>query len=224
MGTWTTAVSDLQTLLNDQPDDRYCYRKRVFGDINGTNVNFKTFEFRRQTNFASAGSAIPPLGVYLNGTILATSAVASDDVTSGEFVLNAAPTDGQVLEATYYYQWFLVTELQAMLVNASRWLQNGEDYTTIPDGLNQGALYFAGKLAMEKMALKYSTRASNTFLLEDQPKKDALSVAETYSKQAADFMKSAVDFRDDYYTRSGQSLAAFSTSSFGMVSGVTPRR
>lgn len=221
---WTTAVSDLRTLLNDLPTDRYCYRKKVFGDLNGVNVSYKTFEFRRQTDFTDGTSSAAPLGVYLNGVRVLPSAVASDDIATGEFSLVTAPADGGVLQATYYYRWFEDTELDTFLVQASRWLQLGTDFTQIPDGLNQGALYYAAMLALQKMALRWTTRASNSFLLEDQPKKEALEVAKTYTDLAGTFSKDATKYRNDYYTKSGQSLAALSVSSFGHVSAVAPRR
>jgi len=224
MGTWATAVTELQELLNDQGNDRYCYRKKVFGNIDGTNTSFKTFEFRRVTNFTDSVLSAAPLGIYSNGVRLSPSAVASDDLASGEFTLNVAPAKGTALVATYYYQWFELSELQSFLTSASRWLQNGDDYTTIPSGLNQGALYYAAQMALLKMAMRWATRASNSFLLDDQPKQEALALAKTYSEQAAGFEKSAEKYRDDYYTKSGQSLAAFSTSNWGSVSAVTPRR
>ena len=227
MGNWTTAVTELRELLNDQNDDRYCYRKKVFGNIDAVNKSFKSFEFRRITDFTVATG---PEGVYVNGVLQAPSAFSADDIATGEFTFVTAPPkqdgngNGSIITATYYYQWFLDTELSSFLTSASRWLQQGDDFTNIPNGLNQAALYYAAKMAMEKMALRWSTRANNTFLLEDAPKQQSMDVAKTYNEQGASFEKSALDYRNDYYTKSGQSLAAFSVSSWGSVSAVTPRR
>lgn len=223
--SWDTAVIELRTVLNDMADDRYCYRKKVFGDINGVNVSFKTFEFRRVTIFGNPATSAAPLGVYIGGVRLADNAIASDDPQSGEFTLVTPPVDnGEVVQATYYYQWFTDDELAGFLVGAARWLQLGSTYQNIPDGLTQAALYHAAKDALRKMAMRWTTRASSTFQLEDQPKKDSLDVAASYTKLASDYEKSALKYRDDFYEKSGQSLAAFSMSNYGAVSNVTPRQ
>jgi hypothetical protein len=225
MGSWTTAIVELRALINDTPVDRYCYRKKVFGDINGTNVSFKTFEFRRVTNFTDPTLSAAPLGIFLGGVRLTGAQIATDDILSGEFSLKTAPTDnGQALTATYYYQWFDDDELGGFLTGASRWLQIGDDYTNVPGGLTQAALYYAAKDALRKMAMRWATRASNSFLLEDAPKKESMEIAATYSTMGAAFEKSGDKYRDDYYTKSGQSLEVSFASNWGNVSGVTPRR
>jgi hypothetical protein len=225
MGSWTTAVQELRTLISDTPSDRYCYRKKVFGDINGVNVSFKTFEFRRVTNFTDPTLSAAPLGIYLGGTRLTLDQIASDDILSGEFSLKTAPSDtGIALTATYYFQWFNDDELTSFLVGASRWLQIGDDFTNVPGGLTQAALYYAAKDALRKMAMRWATRASNTFLLEDAPKKESMEIAATYSTMGAAFEKSGDKYRDDYYTKSGQSLEVSFASNWGSVGNVTPRR
>jgi hypothetical protein len=222
MGSWTTAITELRTLLSDKPDDRYCYRKKLFGTIDGVNKTFKSFEFRRSTNFTTATA---PMGVFLGGVQLTLLQIASDDPTSGELTLVTAPTDtGVNITATYYYEWFTDIELGEFLTGASRWLQLGDDYTNVTGGLIQAALYFAAKDALRKMAMRWATRASNTFLLEDSPKKEALETAAMYGNMSEAYEKSADKYRDDYYKKSGQSLSAFSVSNWGAVSGVTPRR
>src|SRR5512135_546208 len=97
--SWSTAISDLRTLLNDNPLNRYCYRKKVFGKLDGVNVNFKTFEFRRVTDFTTAEL---PLAVYLNGSPIDVSKIENDNTVTGEFALVDAPIDGDELTATYY--------------------------------------------------------------------------------------------------------------------------
>jgi hypothetical protein len=225
MGQWQTAKDELRALLNDLPNDRYCYRKKIFGLINGENKSFKTFEFRRTTNFADADISAAPLGVYLGGVRLESDAIELDDLITGELTLAEAPIDeGKELTATYYYQWFLDEELSDFLTAASRWLLLGSDYTSIPDGRSQAALYFAAKDALRKMAMRFALRASNTFLLEDLPKKESLEISKVYAEMAGVYEKSASKYRDDYYKKSGQSLAAFSLSNWGAAGDVTPRR
>lgn len=57
--SWTTAASDLRTSLSDNSKDKHCYRKSVFGELNGTNTRFKTLEFRRINNFAETDTLAP---------------------------------------------------------------------------------------------------------------------------------------------------------------------
>ena len=223
MGNWTTAVQELRTQLNDGGADRYCYRKRCFGDVNGANQSFKTYEFRRTTGF-NTNTTVAPEGVYVSGALLAYTAVSSDDLPSGEFILVTAPTDGQVVEATYFYQWFEDAELETFLTGASRWLQIGDDFTNVSGGLTQAALDYASMLALRKMAMRWAMRASSSFLLEDAPKKQAAADAVSYSNMAGAFEKSAKTYRDDFYYKSGQPLSVQFASNWGQVSAVTPRQ
>jgi hypothetical protein len=84
--TWTVtsaAILSLQTLLNDGPTDKLGYLKPPVGDINGTNVQFKTFEFRRVTNFAP---------IILSCTMNGTTAVSGISSTANLVV--GAPVAG----------------------------------------------------------------------------------------------------------------------------------
>src|SRR5215210_7822064 len=108
--SWTTAAVDLRTLLSDGAQDRNAYRKKCFGDVNGVNTSFRTVEFRRVTDFTSQSGSAAPLGIYVGGVRVVYTGVASDDTSSGEFVLSIPPTPGQDVEASYYYRWFLDTE------------------------------------------------------------------------------------------------------------------
>ena len=113
---WTTALQDLRNHLSDGATDRYHFRKRCFGEIDGTNTRFKTFEFRRVTDFTQEE------GVYINGVLQPASGVSSDSLIPGEFILQTAPSDGSIVEASYYTQWFLDSELEDFLKQSSRWL------------------------------------------------------------------------------------------------------
>ena len=62
---WSTSVADLRAWLNDGPTDKLVSRKRCLGRIDGSNKIFKTFEFRRVTDFTTATS---PFGVYVGPT------------------------------------------------------------------------------------------------------------------------------------------------------------
>lgn len=218
---WTTATTDLRTLLSDGDQDRYAYRKKCFGTVDGVNKSFKSLEFRRVSNFTSAAT---PLGVYVDGTRIAITGVTSDDVASGEFVLAVAPTPGQVVEATYYYRWFVDAELTTFLTASSEWLGFGTDYTTMQEGLRPAAKYYAAQEAMHKMAARWVERLSEQYLVEDAPDHKNMGVADSYRKIANDYKIKSVELRDQFYTRQGQSLAPLHASSYGATREVTPRR
>lgn len=224
--TWLStaaAQQNLQELISDGPTDKYCDQKKVFGQVNGTNLQFKTFEFRRATNFTSSTW---PLGVYVNGVPVSNANIQQDDIASGnfQFASGQAPADGSVVTASYYYQWFLSTELDQFLQNASTWLQLGATYINIPDGLNAAALRFAAQECYLKAAMKYSVRAAQTYKLEDVPNEDVLKAVSAFQAMAKDYMASAEKMRDDYYTRSGAALAPNSAIATGSVVDPVPRR
>ena len=87
---WLTPRQDLRINLSDGPTDRYRFRQRVFGEVNGSNIRFKTFDIRRITDFT-----VTP-GIFLNGVLQDISYVASDSVFTGEFLVTTAPVDGDI--------------------------------------------------------------------------------------------------------------------------------
>lgn len=216
--SWTTSTSDLRVLLSDGPKDKYRYRKRVFGLVDGTNKTFQTFEFRRISNLVGAAA---PLGVYVNGSAVTVSA---DSPEAGEFTLQAAPADGVLVEATYYIQWFLDTELDQFLKSATQWLGLGDDCTKIADGLRPSALKYAAHDAYQKLALRFAEHMSERFRLEDGLDPKLKPVIDSYQAASEQFMKEAVALRNDYYTRQGQSLSPLYGFALGNVSDPMPKR
>jgi len=214
---WTTSNSDLRTLLSDGPTDRYHTRKRCFGELNGTNLNFRTLEFRRITDFTATSS---PLGVYLNGSIVT---VASDNTATGDFVLSVAPVDGDLLEASYYSQNFIDTEIDEFLSKASSWLGLGVDPTTVPDGLWESCLKYAASSAYLKMAVKMQDPLSTMYRADDMPQKDVQLVVKGFSDMAESFQKMSRSLRDDFYRRQGQALQPLFNAVIGTVRNTTPR-
>lgn len=219
--TWTNPTLDLRTLLSDGTADKHRYRKRVFGEINGTNKSFKTFEFRRVTDFTTATS---PLGIWKDGVYQGSAAVTSDNIETGDFVLVTAPADGSVLEASYYIQWFTDTEITNFLRLASNWLSLGDDYTVIGSGLRPACLKYAAAEAYQKLSLRWAEHLSENFLLNDAPDEKRMAVVEAYRKQALDYRKEAETVRDDYYSRSGQQKQPLFATSVGRVTDNVPRR
>lgn len=217
------AITSLRTLIKDNPTDKICYDKQVIGTVDGDNLYFKTFEYRRITDFTLATF---PQGVFIDGAQIDPSLVASDDTTSGAFALTltAVPQNRSSIRATYYYQWFTDTELDTFLQNSSTWLGYGSTYINLTDGLNAAALRFAAQEAYEAAAMKYSIRMSEVYKLNDAPSEDILNAVKAFSDMADGFMDKARDLRDDYYTRQGQSLAPNFAFSLGRVTDPTPRR
>jgi len=207
--SWDTGVSDLRTLLSDGPEDRYNYRKRCFGEINGLNTRFKTFEFRRVTDFTL------DQGVFIDGEAVSASDVTSDDVKTGEFVLVNPPEDGSVVEASYYSQWFLDSELDQFLQVAGLWLNSSNDYAQTAGGLIPAALKYAASEAYLKQAQRWRSFLSQGFKVEDAPNKDGTGPVDSFIKMAETFREEAVKSRDEYFTRQGRNLQPL----FGTVVG-----
>lgn len=212
--SWATPTIDLRRLLSDGATDRYRYRKRVFGEINGTNTTFKTFEFRRVTDFTAAAA---PLGVYVNGVRLLPVGITTDYLATGEFVLATAPIDGDVVEASYYVQWFIDAELDDFIVKATNWLGLGSTPANVPDGLVPSAMKFAAAEAYLKQAMRWREALSEGYRVEDAPK-DGLTPADEFIKMSEIFRKEATQNRDEYYRRQGQPLQPL----WGVVSGRVP--
>lgn len=212
--TWAAPTTDLRTLLSDGATDRYRFRKRVFGEINGTNLSFKTFEFRRITNFTTAAA---PLGVYKNGVRLAVIAISADFPNTGEFTLVAAPVDGDLIEASYYSQWFTDAELENFNRLGTNWLGYGDTPGQLAQGLIPACINYAASEAYLKLAIRWRENASETYRVEDSPSPTASNQTDEFTKLAEAFKDRAKSLRDDYYTRQGQSLSPIFRSIQGNV-------
>jgi hypothetical protein len=219
--SWSTAVQDIRLKLSDNPNDKLRAYKRVFGQIDGVNVTFKTFEFRRVTDFTSADA---PLGIYKNQIRLNASDIASDDLTTGFFTLAVAPASTDVIEATYYLQFFYDAELQGFLRLATNWLGLGGDWNSIPEGLRPAALQYACGEAYQKLALRFAEHLSETYRLEDSPDGDRFKLVDEYKRMGEDCRKEGQNLRDQFYTRQGQSLQPLFGVNVGRVRNVEPSR
>ena len=218
---WTTAISDLRTKLSDGPTDKLRAYKRVFGQIDGVNTVFKTFEFRRVSNFAGYA---PPFGVYLNGILLGAGAVSSDTPENGFFILTSAPAAGDVVEATYYVQYFLDTELDTFLRLGYEWLGFGTVYTDCPSGLQPAVLHYALAESYAKLASRFSEHMSETYRLEDMPDVRRQALIAEWKEAGATARDMAHKLRNEYYTRQGQHLSPLFGTSIGRVRDVAPSR
>lgn len=209
---WTTAVPDLRIQLSDGPTDRYHYIKKCFGQVNGSNKRFKTFEFRRVTDFTVTQ------GVYVNGVLQPIIKIASDSVGTGEFILTSAPgasTDG-IIEASYYTQWFLDSELVSLLQIAALWTNSSNDYVNTPPGLIPAVIKYACAEGYLKMATRWRTYESSSYKVEDAPHDEVSAKVADFTKMAQDFRKEALAARTEFYqTRQGRALQPL----FGTIQG-----
>jgi hypothetical protein len=219
--SWTTSLTDMRLKLSDGSQDKLRAFKRVFGQIDGSNRVFKTFEFRRVTDFTSAAA---PLGIYKNQVRLTAADVSSDDLTTGYFTLTVAPQSTDVIEATYYLQFFYDSELQGFLRLSTNWLGLGDDYTGIPEGLRPAALQYACGEAYQKLAMRFAEHLSETYRLEDSPDGDRFRLVDEYKRMAEDCRKEGQNLRDQFYTRQGQSLQPLFGVNLGRVRNVEPSR
>lgn len=212
--SWGTAVNDLRVLLSDGSTDKLRAFKAIFGAQDGSNKIFKTFEFRRVTDFSATGNS-NPLGIYIDNVLQAPSAVAWDDLPSGNFALQTAPTDAQQILCTYYIQWFTDAELDGFMLRSANWLGFADDYTTIPSGLKTAALKYGAHEAYQKLSLRFAENIVETYRLQDAPDDKRMTVVAAYQQAAKDALKDAYASRDDFYKRKGRSLAPI----FDTISG-----
>lgn len=209
---WTTSLADLRNFLSDNPDDRYNSRKRCFGEVNGVNLNFRTFEFRRITDFTTA---VAPLGVYVGSVRLDPAGITEDFVNTGEFTLAVAPADGSVVEASYYNQWFLDDELTTFLRLSAAWAAGSTEPENTPNGLIMPTLKYAAAQCYTKMAQRWRTYLSEMYRVEDEPKKPGTGPVADFIKMAEAFAKQAEDERKLFYSRSDRNESPL----FGAVVG-----
>lgn len=218
--SWTTALDDLRTLLSDGATDKLRYRKRVFGECNGVNTSFKTLEFRRITDFTVA---VAPFGIWISGALQLPATVSTDFTQSGDFVLATAPTDGQVVEASYYVQWFTDAEINQFLRLSSNWLSMGDVFANLSEGLRPAALKYAASEAYQKLALRWTESLQETYLLNDSKEQD-FSIVDQYRESAKMYREDAEKVRDDFYSKSGQQKQALFGNNLGTVIDVQPKR
>lgn len=223
MSAWTTAVTDLRNYISDGPTDKLAWRKQVVGDANGTDLVFKTYEYRRITDFTTAAA---PLGVYLNGTLIDNvTGIAADDLATGTFTLTAAPSNTDRLEAAYYYQFFLDPELVIFLTQASQWIGvSGSDYTMVSELLRPAALDFGAAKAYQKAATLLATQFANVYSITNIPSDESYKIIDSYIKASESYMKSAEAARSGVYTRQDQAKAPLFVNIGGVVRDVPPNR
>lgn len=216
---WPSVLSDLRTSLSDNETDKLEYRKRVLNTQDGTNTTFKTFEWRRLTDFTGTDNPAGT-GVFVNGSIVT---VIADNPSMGEFSLALAPSNTDTLEASYYSQWFLDNDLQLFINEAVQWLTTGTADAT-PEGLKPAALAFACSKAYKALALKTARNYSEQYRMEDSPNPNRNSPMQAYMDLAKSFGDDATALRDQFYRRAGQALQPLTAVVQGQYIDIVPRR
>lgn len=195
--TWATAKTDLRKLISDDATDKRTVLKQCIGLVNGTNKQFITFDYRRVTDFSVTNPF--PLGVYVDGQPVS---VALDDPSSGVFELLVAPTLNKKVEATYYSQWFLDSNLDQYLNDAALFCR-ASDVNLIAPPLRHAALKYAASEAYQFLSLFWARQTSESFKLNDAMEKDRFALVKSYADMAKTFRSEATTIRDDFYERSG---------------------
>lgn len=217
--TWTTALTDLRTELQDNADNKYALRKNVFGSPDGTLVEFATIE-GRYVPASLVVYAAPPGG----GT---PSVVTVSDTTGWEqgiFRLQAAPQPRQLITASYYWQYFTDTEITNFLKTAASRV-GITDYTTTPvDGLERVVLNYACAAAYRFLSSQWIRKISEKVLLKDSPVSENDTRSNLFLKQAQDYEKMGNDERIEYYKAQGRRYKPSFSTSQGNITPWTPRR
>lgn len=217
--SWTTARTELRVFVRDSSTDKYRFRKKCFGYIDGTNKTFKTLERRRLTDFTTASA---PEGIYIGSTRVNPADIANDYPDTGEFEFNVAPTDtGYSIEASYYIQWFLDTDLDQFLTTSAQWLGLGDNISVVPSGLRPAAIRYAACEAYKHLAIKQTESLADEYRVDDLPKEQ--KTTSYFMDLAKSFCDQAEKLRDDYYTRHGQTNAPLFKVSSGAVKDPQPK-
>lgn len=217
MSTWTSlaiAISDLRAFLNDGPVDKLVKQKALIGEVNGTNAVFMTFE-DRLTSVVKITVDFVDQGAGFTLT----------DPIQGFIQLTTPPPPSSVIRAAYYYQFFLDSELTEAITMASGEIIGTEDPTQVGIGLKQATMAMAGYFAFTKQSIRWATRMSMKFLLEEEPvASETTNRSNLFGQIARTYFDQARTMRDDFYKRQSRSLAP----AFGMfkpsIPHVGPRR
>jgi len=208
-----TAVSELRTYLSDGPVDRPVKQKGLIGLVDGTNTEFFVFEER---------VVVGTLVVTVDFTPVA--AVLSDAVL-GLVTLPTPPQNGSKVRARYYYQYFLDAELRESLQHASGQVLSTEDVTQIGIGLKDPVLAYAGYFAYTKQAIRWAQRASEKFLLQEDPlQQETMNRTNVFRQLAKGFMDDSRIMRDDFYKRQSRQLAPAAGVTKLNIPWIGPRR
>lgn len=155
MAVWdiSSAVTSLRSLLGDNPGDKYEFKTDVFPTPDGVTTRF----FVGQTRLA-AGT----LEVYKNGVLIQAVSGSAVNVAKGEFTYETeeGPLRRGLLQASFYYQWFTDSDLEAFLTEAAQMLQFDSPSADFAVGLRPTLMSWACYNAYMRKAAEFAETVS----------------------------------------------------------------
>lgn len=222
MSTWAKAVTEFRQMLFDTDTNKRSTRKKILGDINGTNTKFRTYDKRLVESSVEVFQA----GVAISFSV--------DDAVAGELTITPAPEGNVKLEASYYWTWWTDAEVTTYLNKGAeavgQWNDNvvpDQAYLQIPPGLKTAAMYFAASMAQTSLIQYMQNRPhSSEFLVEQDQKDDANfgATLDAMRRLANDYHDKAIQHRDDFYKRLGKREAPAFGVKIGATRNYGPRR
>jgi len=192
---WTNAIDTLRRFLGDGPTDKSFWRQKMLGEANGTNKEFKIFN----TRVVVVVSPATPV-FHVNGTV-ATGAVT--DAIQSIVTLTTAPINGDTVEATGYFQYWLDGDMEEFLKRASEQIIEGENYENIQEGLRAAAQHLAASCAYNNLASRFTENRSSQYQLSERGEKGKDMVA-GFIDLAKWHQKEGLAKRDEFYKRLGR--------------------
>ncbi len=199
--SYNAALLELRQMLADTPQHKRATRKKLLGQVDGNNVSFVSYDKRIVDGTFQA---------YVNDGPVSANVT---DLVAGEIEFAAAPDQNSKVTASYYWQWWLDSELITFLNKGAE--LTGQFNNNIPDkaylqiepGLKNAALQFALSVAADSLANYLLTRKhSGEFLLEQDKGTDEgmADVIRAMTDMSSKAYKKAMDLRDDFYKRQGR--------------------
>ncbi|MBL0233237.1 MAG: hypothetical protein IPQ08_06190 [Chitinophagaceae bacterium] len=198
---YTLALTELRQMLDDSPFNKKVSKKKLIGNIDGSNVRFISYDKRLYSD---------TLQVFVGEESVGFTLV--DDV-GGEIDLTEPPSGNVKVTASYYWQWWTDSELKnflnkgAEMVGQSVTTTIDNAYLNIPSGLKTGSLLIASSLAARALISFIVLRKhSSEFLLEQDGNSDSNYDATLKTLQLLADMnwKNGIEQRDDFYKRQGR--------------------
>jgi hypothetical protein len=201
---WSTALSDLRTLLADTASHNLVKDRLVLGNTSlGTNRTFYTFDDRL---LASGYQDVcgSPLRVFWDagsgsGVELAASGTLVTDPIRGEFQTMFVPSGQGRLTASYHFQQSLDTELNTFLQQAALQV-SAQTPNDVPNGMQMAAMQIAASMAHTALAQRWQQRKSEQFMLQDLPaRQEAEELIKFHQAEATRLLNDGMAIRLAYY-------------------------
>lgn len=219
--SYSTSISELRQLLGDSDMHKKATKKRLIGDVDGTNLTYFAYDKRLFEDTVE---------VFVKDSTGSESSVSFtlDDAVKGQITLSSSPDVNSKVVANYYWQFWTDAEIKNFLNKGAEAtgvftdILPDDSYLKIQAGLRAAALLFAAHLATQSLIqYEINRRHSEEFLVEESGNSDNgfTAMISALRGQAKDYWDRAIFHRDDFYKRLGKRNAP----SFGIKSGSTRR-